>query len=564
MTDTSDLFDIVKALSKSEKRYFKLQHARGDNEDAHKYLALFNTLDGMERYDKEALLERLQRKEPPKNFRQAKYYLFNAITKSLNQFHGSKPWPRAYLLNLSARILKQKGLHRQSDALLTRARQITKRHNLTLVDLMILLQQSSLLEFTEKDPDKYLQRVETVTDEIRTQTQALKTFVDYQTIYDRMQALLRVKGEPRTEEELAAFRALFDDPAMSSGEHKSYCNAELFYHQIRRIYHMAAGKIELAIEDCRNFRAVVQRVPLPVKFDYMAMIMLCQFYLDQGDVTAFQLEMNTFTTEIGEVDRTKLEGWDPEMELLLQICWIRARASEGRFDEACALLPPLRDARQTGKGKISLTNAVLHDFINFYALFGNERFDEAFSWLRRICDNKSAEFRSDIYYTAHLLTLIVHYELGNLDTLEYSVRTTRNLLAAGKRLYALEIAMLDLFKALSVSSPHERPGLFRRAHARLEELEGHPLKSRLMSSFDFTAWLEAKIQRRRFADMVVRRQPDSAKAESQPPEKTRQPVRRPAPLHEASSPRPLHQRSLAPQERAVLEDHHVPTQPAGS
>ena len=57
-TDIKDnLFVLIKSLTKSEKRQFKLYVGRMDSNEDSKFLNLFNLLDKMRKYDEKKIIE---------------------------------------------------------------------------------------------------------------------------------------------------------------------------------------------------------------------------------------------------------------------------------------------------------------------------------------------------------------------------------------------------------------------------------------------------------------------------------------------------------------------------
>jgi hypothetical protein len=59
MVSSSELFDLIRVLSKSEKRYFTLNAGLQDGEKS--YLVLFREVEKMEVYDERKLKENLSK-----------------------------------------------------------------------------------------------------------------------------------------------------------------------------------------------------------------------------------------------------------------------------------------------------------------------------------------------------------------------------------------------------------------------------------------------------------------------------------------------------------------------
>ena len=123
MTSTSKdtLFVLIKSLSKSEKRQFKLYVGRlGVNTDA-KFLALFNLLDKMKAYNEKQILESGIVKKAQLSNLKAHLYKQILVSLRLNPVNQSIRVQIREQLDF-ATILYQKGLYKQSLKLLEKAK----------------------------------------------------------------------------------------------------------------------------------------------------------------------------------------------------------------------------------------------------------------------------------------------------------------------------------------------------------------------------------------------------------------------------------------------------------
>jgi len=117
MSGTTDLYEIIQAMSRSEKRYFKLfSDFQGGNKD---YTALFNAIIKQKKYNEEDARIKLGLSQ--RQFILVKNYLYKQILKCLNTFHTSNTRQKDISNQIdSAEILFYKGLHKQSMKILKR------------------------------------------------------------------------------------------------------------------------------------------------------------------------------------------------------------------------------------------------------------------------------------------------------------------------------------------------------------------------------------------------------------------------------------------------------------
>lgn len=83
MKHKNDLFRLIHSMSKSEKRYFSLDAQKAGKKNA-RYLALFRRISKMEIYDDTEL------KKDYKNLSVDKAYLYEAILRSMRDYHSQK------------------------------------------------------------------------------------------------------------------------------------------------------------------------------------------------------------------------------------------------------------------------------------------------------------------------------------------------------------------------------------------------------------------------------------------------------------------------------------------
>jgi len=74
MKPSTELFDLVKSLTKSEKRFFKLSSSLQSGEK--NYLKIFYVIDRQKSYDEEAIKEQFKKETFIKHFPSEKNHLY--------------------------------------------------------------------------------------------------------------------------------------------------------------------------------------------------------------------------------------------------------------------------------------------------------------------------------------------------------------------------------------------------------------------------------------------------------------------------------------------------------
>jgi hypothetical protein len=109
-------------------------------------------------------------------------------------------------------------------------------------------------------------------------------------------------------------------------------------------------------------------------------------------------------------------------------------------------------------------------------------------------DIKSAE---DLHASTRILTMMLQYELGRSELLEYLARSTYRFLTKLEGLYAFEELMLEFMKRCSKNDhPNHDVVMFIKLKEDLEAVSYEPAERNSLSTLDLIAWVDSKIQSR--------------------------------------------------------------------
>ncbi|MBK8581627.1 MAG: hypothetical protein IPL86_07275 [Flavobacteriales bacterium] len=124
-------------------------------------------------------------------------------------------------------------------------------------------------------------------------------------------------------------------------------------------------------------------------------------------------------------------------------------------------------------------------------------------WLNRLLNDPEPTLRQDLYTYAKLFNLVVHYEMGNNELVEYISRSTKRFLTKRSRAYGVEAALVEHVRKLAKTSGAEaKHGLFVSLEAKLNELMEDPDESTVLKYFNICAWVRSKVQGITMAEAV--------------------------------------------------------------
>ena len=142
-----------------------------------------------------------------------------------------------------------------------------------------------------------------------------------------------------------------------------------------------------------------------------------------------------------------------------------------------------------------------------YLFFGNENYSKALKAINLILNHLTSDnIQVDLQCRARLFAIIIHYELGNLDLLDYFIKSTHSFLLKNERLFEFEKTIIHFFrtKFLKINFQNKKKAnmAFTALYNELGRMKKNPLEETAMAYVDYESWLESKIKNRLFGEIV--------------------------------------------------------------
>jgi hypothetical protein len=98
------------------------------------------------------------------------------------------------------------------------------------------------------------------------------------------------------------------------------------------------------------------------------------------------------------------------------------------------------------------------------------------------------------YILARIRSLIVHFEAGNYELLEYSIKSTMRFLKKTDRVFKFEKLILNfLAKAVMYENDSERIELYEKLKADINKISNDQFEKNVLEQFDFISWINSKL-----------------------------------------------------------------------
>jgi hypothetical protein len=507
---TDPVFQLVKSLTRSEKRHFRLFAGRpGTGEDL-KFMRLFDALDGLAQYDEERILTQVPaiRKVQLANL---KANLYRQLLGSLRAYHAGQNVDIQLHEQLDyARVLYNKGFYQQALKMLERTKQQAQQARLPHVAL-IALDFEKLIEAqyitrslrgrAEDLSAESLDTVQHVTQLHRLSNVALRTYGLY----------LRV-GHARSQDDAeritAQFRAsLAGIDAQGGGfyERLYYYQAQVWYHTIlqdfRACYRYAQKWVDL-FEQAPDMMEQQPMLYIKGLHNLLAALYNLLYYskfvrvLAKLEAFAATLSRPTPNTDV----------------LLFQYIYthkINAAFLEGRFTESLQLMPELLEKLVLLQPQLDLHRRLIFYYKIASLYFGSGNYRKAIEYLNKIIQYRDVTLREDIQCFARILNLIAHYEAGRDEMLEYQIRSVYRFLGKMNEQQQMQVEIFRFLRTAGHLTPQQLKEAFVALKNRLLAISENPYERRPFLYLDIISWLESKIEdvpveeimRRKFARM---------------------------------------------------------------
>lgn len=494
-----DLFRLIRSLTRSEKRYFTL-HASTHRKDA-RHLELFRAIDRQKVYDEGALRRLFREKGYSEHLGVAKGYLHGLIMKALRSYHaGISQNARVKEMLRDVEILRMRGLHDQSARMLDKAAAIAESNNFHYYLLEINYWRRDMLKMTEAGKGSH---------------EAIDR--EYERLYDSDRAILAEQGimadcrrafdlldRPPfgNAAEVAALRARMPEPILSGRipEGLSYIVvAHLIY--TRMSWLLAAGELAEHERCARTFIAHAESSPwrdakssrhlISGVNELMRNLILRRRYQEAAEA----LERFEELTHAGKFEA------HPAMRAPVAVRFLECRfeidTGLGAYATAVGRIPSVTREVKRLREHVSSDALQALEFQMVVACIGAGDTDGALRLLKPMLDQGPGDpmsHRHWNYAVFRMLQLLIHFERGDDDLLEYLLKSYYRLLAREEHPYRVARAFLRFLRSvLRQSDRRALRGHLESLAAELRELLDDPFE-RWMPIALILAWAESRIE----------------------------------------------------------------------
>jgi hypothetical protein len=498
MRSSDFLFRLIKSLSKGDRRNFKL-FARLQDGDK-QYIRLFDAIDRQEEYDEELLLKEFEGERFTKQFSVMKNYLYNYILKTMHVFKRDAQTELNMLLH-QVQILVSKNLFDQADKLLRKAKHMAERHERFQENLYVLNMERHLL-FQRRQNKLFEAYINDIQANERLLLEKAANLQAYEHLYDEVYRIMKQSATARSENARQRIEGMLQEPIIADPTKALSGRAQIkrldFLYDVYRFtgrWHECLNSL-LALLEVFETRNELREEKSLGYIRTISNIGAVQYKLGQFDEAILMLEKlkaAPVTTEEEELHVFE-KYYHFKIALLADIF---------ALEDGLKVIKEYETAAMAFDGKLTKSTelSTIYSITNFFIVAGMPR--EALYWVNKIINEPKTELRMDVQAIARIFNVIIHYELGDRDFLEYNIKSATRFLANREHLFGFERTILKYIRQLSLLYPNENAtSVFQAFREEILHVTKDPFEQKGLVLFDIIAWIDSKIYSTRMIDIL--------------------------------------------------------------
>ncbi len=492
--EESGLFELIKTLNKTEKRYFKKYSSLHNSGKRHPHAALlFDAFEKMPEYDYDRFKAQNKSKPFYKNLASEKQHLMRIILQSLNEYHRSNNKKTTIQFHLNTfELLFQKRQYKIAEKHMVKALQLSYDSGNTIYILEIYKALGKLYQHSGN-----LEKMKKLLDKIKHEEKELFISIEKEfklnTIEFKSYYVSRKIGYPRTKKAHSEYEELLQSSAAIVRKNPSF-------------------KEKLSLLTIKNFYydSLPDKVPLmKIREEWMKLAETNENYLADNSMQ-YLVSLNNLVNSydelgmVNEVEKTleKIvkhphKNLDEEVRTFIYYYNLKLTnlINAGDFDQCLTHFPQVEKGLDKFGRWFHPEYKLSFRYLFSYGYFGAQKFQQALKWANEIIINYPNETLEEYYNFARIFILIIYFELDYDGLLASDLRSANRYFNKQKKLFALEKTMLDFMKAaLKPEGVRTTKAEFTELKRKIREHKSSRFEQQLFSLFDWESWVDSKIK----------------------------------------------------------------------
>lgn len=499
-----NLYDLIKSLDKNEKRYFKMMCSATGKAEDRKIVLLFDHINRQDVFEEDSILE----KEPSIKASQLsnmKAYLYEKILQSIRQYNASKISEIKIREQIDfAQLLFERRLYSLGKNCLKKAKKMAKLQNNLELQLEIIKLEKIVLSDSAGD----LEKVDKIIVEARDINLQINNINIFSNLSMKLNSLYRKIGYIRDESDYLKLQGFFQSNLPSFEEEKLSTTERIHLYRLYIGYYFFNQDFDLGYSYAKKLEDIFEKSPAMIlSHTEVYITSLNNMLTAQYKLFRYHefLETNRKLQSVKEMNLLRIsESIRVRLLKYYYIHEINNYFMRGDFEKGVDFVTQMH-----GGNLEYLLDLLDHhsSMILSYKIaclyFGAGNFNQAIRWLNKIINISNVDIREDLHCFARIMNLVCHFELGNMDVINYYIISTYRFLLKKDDLHFFQKYILNFLKGLNKDvNDKELLGRFRQLKDQLVPLVSSEYEKRAFIYFDIISWLESKIEKRTVQEII--------------------------------------------------------------
>ncbi len=467
-------------------------------------MKLFDVIDKQKAYDEAAILKKFKGEAFTRQISVAKNYLSKNILKSLRLYHESSQ-PDAHLKESLAYIelLFDKGLYDICRKHLNKAKTQAKANEQIEIQQKLMMVEHHLVQRTRSE--NLLENFNILVRELK--TLAKQKYEEEQLmIMDKISFMPIKMGHSHEHNDQGEFEEMMSHPLLQSEEKLGTLKAKVAFHRVWQAHFILKTQFDKATVHTGR---IIELYEAENSFSDKLLPNYTSALNNHLNAAQGMNNWIAYETTLDKLRATRPNHPQAEAMWLERVIRFELRYLNraGRFEEAIARIeneyaPKIKEL--SSLLQIEARQVIMLNIAPIYIAVG--QYEKALDWLNETLDLLEKNLRMDIHMITRYLMVICHYELENVVLLESMMRSFYRYLVKHIELAEFERILLDsLRKMPRAFTKAERLKFFTNLKVELQKSLNESSVRISFELFHLVAWLESKIENRRYSEVFNER-----------------------------------------------------------
>lgn len=495
------LFELIKSLTKSEKRSFKLFARRIGGDSETKYLKIFDVLDKMDSYHEAGIMKKLPGVSKTQ-FANQKSHLYGQVLASLRLSHLKVDIDIELREQLDyIRVLYKKGLYFQSLRLLGRAKKVTGDYRKDLFQLALLDYEKQIRSQQVFDLEEdYTKQIDEETE------MAMSRFGRVQKLFSlasRMKARFVEKGMVKSEQEMNNLKALFYRNLPEYDESKMAFNERFYLYRAFYWFSYLTYDFKSCVKYAESWVLLFQETGLDAKrkagfLKGLNRLLQSAFRINDKEKFSHYYELLMAFEENEKPLASNTQSLLLKYKMLQTLNRVFLFTD---FDQQESKIEVLLEEIKAEKSFIDKHNLLVIYYKSGVFYFAQQNFEKAKFYFNQLIEDKD-KLRTDLKGFARLMLVLIDHDSGEDEFIDRKIKAAYLHFQQHKSLNAFQEIFLNFIGETGDIFPQELKKRFNALKLKMEQVEDEAFTKKLQLYFDLMSWLDAKIEDKTFKEVV--------------------------------------------------------------